>query len=597
MVQRFLDGWRTGDLQGVAIESPTGESLAPSDVLAQIAALAGDLDPRHVQAQAAAPPQVDGGRATTTVNVEWTIVDDVVWPYQTTVGTHQVGGVWRVVFSPATVHPQLRAGGHLTAQPLPATRGSITDDADEPIVGERPVVTVGIQPGLVTDQAGLIAALGAALRSVGVSADLAGLPGRLAAADPGGFVAVVTLRREVYDAIGARIHDLPGVVLRDGTLPLAPTDQFAHALLGTVGEVTAAQLAASPGRYLAGEHVGQSALQSLYDDLLRGRPGVEISVNGSVEPLFHAEPRPGTVLHTTLDQAVQKAAESALAGQTHPAALVAVRVSDGAILAVANGPNGGEDNLAFTAQMPPGAAFTMVSALGLLDKGDLTPASPVACPRSFTVGGRTYTNPGGLDLGTVPLGTAFARSCDTAFAALAATLGPDGLSRAAASLGIGTTWSLGVPVFTGSVNANMSTVEATAAVLGQGSALVSPVCLAAGAATVARGAWRTPRLFPQLPPGAPAPTLGAAGEPPAEDAALGAQVPLAAMMRQTVSTGTAVALRDVAGPAVYAATSAATDPDAWAVGWRGDIAFTVLVEDSGGLTAVPIAAAFLQALH
>ena len=603
-LQKFLDGWRDGSLDGVAIFSPSGEALSSADVLAQIDDLAGDLDPRRVAAQAAAEPQVEDGRTNATVNVEWTIVDDVVWPYQTTIELREVDGAWRVIFTPATVHPNLVAGNVLTVRALPSPRGSITDGADEPIVSQRPVVTVGVEPRRVTDQAALIAALDAAFGSINVSVGLADLPERMAAANPDAFVEVVTLRREAYDAIRDRIHDLPGTVFREGTLPLAPTREFARALLGAVGDVTREQLDAAPGRYFVGEQIGQSGLQASYDDLLRGRPGAEISISGSTEePLFRAEPRPGAVLRTTLDQRVQQAAEAALAAQPKRSALVAVRVSDGAILAVANGPAGGELNLALTAQVPPGSTFKMVTALGLLGTGDVAPDTPVSCPPTFTVDGRTFTNSGGLSLGTVPLHTAFARSCNTAFASLAPQLGRDGLARAAVSLGIGTTWNLGVPVYTGSVGENLSTVEAAAAAFGQGTTLVSPVSLAAAAATVARGAWRMPRLFPELPAGAPNPTPGVAGDPPDEDTELAGQVALAQMMREVVTAGTGTALGDVPGAPVYAKTGTAefnntTDTHAWTIGWQGDIAFAVFVENGGGgsATAVPIVETFLRGL-
>ncbi len=605
-LQAFLDGWAAGDLGGVAMQSPDGEVLTPEGVLAEIDGLAGDLDPRRVKAQAAAEPRVEGGRASATVNIEWTIIDGLVWPYQTTVALIEVDGSWRVVFAPSTVHPRLTAGAHLASRSLPAARGSILDGAGEPIVSERAVVTVGIEPRRIADEASLLADLDAALRTVGVAIDVESLRQRLASANPDAFVEVVTLRREAYDAIRSQIHDLPGTVFREGTLPLAPSRRFARALLGTVGEVTREQLDANPGRYFLGEQVGQSGLQVLYDAVLRGLPGVQITVAGADEPLFQEDPRPGTVLPTTLDQRVQEAADAALAGQPRRSALVAVRVSDGAILAVANGPDGGDLNLALTAQVPPGSTFKMVSALGLLESGEVTAESRVDCPGSFTVDGRSFTNSGGLALGSVPFQTAFAQSCNTTFAALAPALGRDGLSRAAYSVGIGTTWNLGVDVFTGSVGVNQSTVEAAAAAFGQGTTLVSPVSLAAAAARVARGAWRAPRLFPELPPGAPAAIPGPAGDPPAEDAELpaAARQALADLMRAVVTSGTGSALADVPGPPVYAKTGTAefngntADTHAWTIGWQGDIAFAVFVENGGGgsATAVPIAESFLRGL-
>lgn len=608
-LQAFLDGWASGNLDAVALEDPDGTSLTPADVLTQIDALAGDLDPRRFRAQLAAELQVEDGRTRANLNAEWTVVDSLVWPYQTSVDMRQVDGSWRVVFGPETVHPRLAAGDELVVTPLPATRGSIVDGAGAPIVAPRPVVVVGIEPQRVTNQASLIAELDAAFDSLGLNIDLSGLPGQLAAANPDAFVELVTLRREAYDQIRPRIHPLEGTVFREQTLQLAPTRAFARALLGTVGDVTAEQLSTNPGRYLVGEQVGQSGLQAQFDDLLRGLPGAEISVRrgGTIVEgsLGRIEPQTGDVLGTTLDQNVQRAADAALAGQPRRSALVAVRVSDGAILAVANGPDGGDLNLAFEASVPPGSTFKMISALGLLGSGEITADTPVDCPASFTVEGRSFTNSGGFQLGTVPFHTIFARSCNTAFAALAPRLGPEGLRQAAASVGVGTTWNLGTPAATGSVGANQSSVEAAAAAFGQGTTQVSPVSLAVAAATVARGSWLTPTLFPELPEGATEPD-GDGPAPPADGTALptAAVGALHSMMREVVTAGTATALADVPGQPVHVKTGTAefndnpADTHAWTIGWQGDIAFAVFVENGGdsGETAVPIVEAFLRGL-
>jgi cell division protein FtsI/penicillin-binding protein 2 len=293
------------------------------------------------------------------------------------------------------VHPQLKADSHLTAKPTAADRGSILDGAGEAIVKPRPVVTVGVEPQRITNQGSLLAALAAAFKSIGVSVDLADLPGRIAAANKDAFVSVVTLRREAYDQIRDKIRDLPGTVFEEGTLALAPTRSFARALLGTVGDVTREQLDKNPGKYLAGEQIGQSGLQAQYDDLLRGTPGVQIVIpQGGGEAdviLFRSEPKAGGPLKTTLDQRVQTAADAALASQPLRSALVAIRVGDGAIVAAANGPAGAEANLAFTASVPPGSTFKVVSALGLLDAGQVTPTPWLTArrPSRWTAGRST----------------------------------------------------------------------------------------------------------------------------------------------------------------------------------------------------------------
>jgi cell division protein FtsI/penicillin-binding protein 2 len=608
-IDAFLKGWTQGGLDGAALVGPDGAAIQPATVVKQIEDLSGNLPPR-VRLTRIGDPAVNGDQASAQVQVDWTIAEGLQWGYQTTVRLSKRDDAWRVVWSPETVHPDLKAGDVLQAHRIGADRGQILDGAGEAIVKPRDVVVVGIEPRKVTNRAALLGELDAAFRSVGVTGVLDDVPGRLDNAEADAFVEVVTLRRETYLEIKARIHPLDGTVFREETRALGPNRAFARALLGSVGEVQKEQMDANPGKYLVGDQVGQSGLQEQYDDLLRGTPGVQVvkthpggQDEAAGKELFKAEPKAGQSLKTTLDPRVQGAADSALADVRLRAAVVAVRVSDGSILAVANGPDGGDINLALTASVPPGSTFKMVSTLGLLDAGAVSLDGPVDCPKTFTVEGRSFRNAGGFVLGRVPFRTDFARSCNTAFASLAPKLGADGLTKAAASLGIGTSWNLGADVFTGSVPPGASAVDAAAAAFGQGKTQVSPACLAGAAATVARGSWKQPKLFPSLPPGAPKPGPGTATQDGAK--LKGSSVDaLRVMMREVVTKGTATTLADVPGGAVYAKTGTAeydnnpAHTHAWVIGWQKDIAFAVFVEKGGSssATAVPIAESFLRGL-
>ncbi len=606
----FLDLWTHSNVDKAIVQDANGAAIADTDVVDKIKALSGDLAPSQATLAIVGDPAVTDDTATGTVDVTWQVAKGVDWKYQTTVPLKKVDKQWRIIWSPSVVHPQLMDGDNLTARALPSQRGNILDGSGQPIVMPRPVVVVGIQPSLVKDQAALIGALDAAFTSVKVAVDLADLPAQIAAAKPDAFVTVVTLRREAYDQIRAQIRDLDGTVFQETSLALAPSRTFARALIGSVGDVTKEQMDKSPGSYAIGDQVGQSGLQAQYDAMLRGTSGISVGIGGRKTPsgtneaviqLFKTEPKAGAALKTTLDQKVQNAADSALVGQQNRSALVAVRISDGAILAAANGPDGGGVNLAFTASVPPGSTFKMVTALGLLDKGAVTLDSMVNCPKTYTVDGRSFNNANNYELGSVKFRVDFAKSCNTAFASLAPQLGGDGLRKAAASVGIGTSWNLGTDVFTGLVPANVSNVEAAAAAFGQGQTVVSPLAMAGATAAVARGTWQQPKLFTELP--AP---VAATAAPTADGAALNpASVQaLRTMMREVVTAGTATSLADVPGEPVYSKTGTAeydnnpANTHAWTVGWRGDIAFAVFVEKGGSssATALPIVEAFLRAL-
>jgi cell division protein FtsI/penicillin-binding protein 2 len=325
-----------------------------------------------------------------------------------------------------------------------------------------------------------------------------------------------------------------------------------------------------------------------------GDANTDDSTDKTNQVAFHTDAGPGSDVKTTLDPKVQEAADKVLVGATKNTAIVAIRISDGAILGVANS---GAYNNALLAQVPPGSMFKAVTATNLLDSGQLTTSSPVNCPKSLVVDGYTITNAGGEVLGNVPLIDDFAQSCNTAFASLAPKLGPTGLRDTAKVLGIGQPWDIGIDAYTGSVSANGSGSEQAAAAFGQGKTLVSPLVMASAAASIARGQFKQPKLVLDPAPAKPA-ADGPALKPGTVDG-------MKAMMRKVVTDGTGTKCKNVPGAPIYGKTGTAEHDTAhpelthsWFMGFRGDIAFAVFVEDGGSsiAAAVPLTAQFFTAL-
>ncbi|GAA4579279.1 penicillin-binding transpeptidase domain-containing protein [Micromonospora coerulea] len=609
-VDAFLAGWRSGDLHTVGFIEPTGARVPAADVTKEIRALSGELVDSPPALKRKGDAKITADTATAQVTVDWTLPGQVRWAYDRPVRLKRGGDdQWQVIWEPTLIQEKLEEGDRLALRREAAPRAGVLDGAGAPIVAPRRVVRVGLQPSEVTDVPGLVRRLDAAFKAIRPAlvppVDLSDLPKRLAEAEPTALVEVVTLREEAYRQIKPRIYDLPGTRFPTDTLDLAPTREFARALLGSVDPAQADDLKAHPDRYVAGDLVGHGGLQGRYDDRLRGVPGLTVVIERAkpgetgtttAAEVFRSEPKTGQPLKTTLDVATQNAADAALRGERRRSALVAVRISDGAVLAAANGPGPAGENLAFTAQVPPGSTFKMVSALALLDQGAVTPEATVTCPKTRVVEGRPFKNSDNFELGSVPFSTDFAKSCNTAFVSLAPKLGPDGLATTGRVLGLEAKWDLGADVFPGKVSANGSATEQAAAAIGQGTTVVSPLAMAGATAAVARGRWEQPKLVLDPTPGQPAP----AG-PPLKAESVAA---LKTMMRAVVTAGTGKALVDVPGEPVYGKTGTAeydnnpAHTHAWFVGWRGDVAFAVFVEQGGSSTAsaVPISERFLRAL-
>lgn len=603
VVAAFLAGWRSGDLDKVGFVGSDGASFPAQQVLEQIRSLSGELVQTPPALRAEGDPGIIGEIATAAITIDWALPGGAHWSYPSTVRlTRRKSTGWRVIWEPAIVRGEMTPGDKLALRRLPAKRAGVLDGAGKPLVAPRPVVVIGVTPQKITDLPKLVKDLTAAFDKIDVTVDMSGLKARVDKADPGAFVELVTLRRDDYLKIRDRVRPLDGTVFRDENHDLAPTRDFARALLGTVDPATRDDIAAHPDTIVAGDVVGHGGLQQAYDTTLRGTAGQSVVIaqeapDGTINDtqVFHTEPQAGTPVKTTLDVAVQNAADAALADEKRRSALVAVRVSDSAVLAVANGPDGGGADLALTAQVPPGSTFKMVSALGLLERKAITLDGIADCPRTRTVDGHEFRNAHNMALGRVSFRTDFAKSCNTAFAGLAPKLGADGLAQSAAKVGIGIPWSLGVDAFSGTVATGGSAVDQAAASFGQGTTVVSPVAMAGAAAAVARGNFQQPKLVLD-----PAPTSAAPDGPklPAE-----AVEPLRQMMREVVTRGTGTLLRNVGDKPVFGKTGTAEfddtkDTHAWFVGWQGDIAFAAFVEKggAGADSAAPIVRSFLRAL-
>lgn len=556
---------------------------------------------------------VDGERGEAALETTWT-VGDTSWTTPGRLGLARLDaggdGTWRAEWSLAALDARLRPGDTLAADSTAPTRGMILSADGRPLAGEA-VVVVGVQPQRATD----VAALTARLEDL-LGVDGAELATRIGSAAPDAFVEVTTLREEEYAPLRDQLQPLPGTVFRRDDQSLAVEPGFAGPVLGRVAPATEEQVAESDGRLRPGQPTGSGGIQEAFDERLGGTPGLEVSVThaaaggdgsdagagstttarpegATTEVLEEVPPVDGEDVATTLDIDVQQAAEAALAGQTTISTLVAIRPSTGEVLADANVNDGGFD-YGSRAQVPPGSTFKVVSTLAHLRKG-LTPDQIVPCPPTIDVGGREFKNAEDLALGEVPFSLDFARSCNTAFAGLADDLGPDDLTEAAAAFGIDVEWTTGIPTNTGSVPPTEGLVDAAAASIGQGRIVVAPIDMAGVAATVAAGRWRAPVIVSDPPVAIPDERPLAEGE--AET--------LRALMRGVVTEGSGEALLGVPGEPVMAKTGTAEygdgDPPpthAWIIGFQGDLAFAVFVEDGvgGGTVAGPVAAAFLTAL-
>ncbi len=517
---RFVAAWSRGDDTGAARLTDR-----PGQAAAGLEANRAGLDGASLTARVVDVREVDDATATARTALAWEVPGIGTFAYRSSMRLRREDDRWVVAWTPKVVHPKLDEVQRLGTTRGPARRGNLVDRDGDAIVRPRTVYRVGLARNEVTNVQASVAALAEV-----VDLDRRTFTRAVRNAGPEQFVEAITLREADYEALAARLEQVPGGLAVRAEAPLAESREFARALLGTVGPATAEQLEQLGPEYGPGDEVGQSGIQAAYEERLRGRPTREVVIRAGgspVETLLTRGGVPGRRLRLTLSIPVQRAAEAALGDREDEAALVAVQPSTGDILAVANRPTDSSYDRALEGRYPPGSTFKVVTTTALLRAG-LQPTETVDCPRTLNVGGRSFRNFEGDAAGAVPFSEDFAQSCNTAFVSLTERLPADALGRTAREFGLGEPVDAGVPAAESEVPPGRDLVARAAAMIGQDRILATPLAMAGVAATVAAGRWHAPGLLPgrQRPSG---PRLAEAGT-------------LRELTRQVVTSGTGTAL-------------------------------------------------------
>lgn len=265
-----------------------------------------------------------------------------------------------------------------------------------------------------------------------------------------------------------------------------------------------------------------------YSSVLFGATGLESSrsaelvsdrdstISGVINAMLGGDLRPQG-LRITIDHQLQAAAYEALAGQV--GAVVALDPQTGAVLAMASNPTFDPNSLvglqaapagqaldddpaepllnrAARAAYNPGSTFKTVTAAAALDAGIAGPGTSFDNPRELELPGSTATigNFGDSLCGqgeTVTLAEAFARSCNTVFAALGMEVGAETLVSQAEALGFNTDPATDFPAASSTIPGAATFENSLAALaqtaIGERDVRATPLQMAMVAATVANG--------------------------------------------------------------------------------------------------------------
>lgn len=495
---------------------------------------------------------------TATLTYSWTFGPDKTLSYAATATARQSGDDWHVHWEPTVLHPKLQSGMTFQYSDDKDFLTPVTDRDGQPLLTWQTIGVVDLSRTHLESAAPLAALLQPfddTITADSITAQFAGTRDDT--------VTVVKLRQDDLAGVRDQLAALPGVTVLDQ-----------GALLTTDRTLSSPAIDGLPASW-------QKAI-----DASAGWSVTLVATEGpdkgrATEQLASTPPRETPPIRTTLDTRLQSLAEQAVATEARPTVLVAISPATGGILAAAqNAAANAQGPIAFSGSYPPGSTFKTITTAAAIQAGLATPDTPEPCPGTVTIENRTIPNENEFDLGTVPLTTAFSHSCNTTMAALADRLPADALPNMARLFGIGTDYVIpGLTTITGSVPNADTPAQKVENGIGQGTVTVSPFGLAVAEASLGHGSTITPTLVvgqptTSSPPSAPIPRVIT------DD--------LRAMMLQTVSDGTATALRDVPGLGGKTGTAEFGDnthAHGWFAGIVGDIAFATLVV--GGDTSTP----------
>ena len=330
---------------------------------------------------------------------------------------------------------------------------------------------------------------------------------------------------------------LPGVEIVETSTRSYEQGDILPAVLGRVGKITAEKWKVTDENgqvtyplkekgYNMNDVIGISGLESVYEDELRGKDGVETITRNSdgviVDTKITTVPEPGHTVQLTINSDFQRAVDKALANnidminrvyntgdmKAAAGAAVVLDVKDGSVLAAANYPSFDQNlyatnyseysadpslplfNRALQGLYTPGSTFKPAVAVAALDSGLINQYSTVNCTGVYTYYKDYHprcTRHG--HSGNIDVVTAIKWSCNIFFYDVGRRLTSDVYDAYAYKMGLGTRTGVEVNEATGRLttknDSNYTASLDIQAAIGQGNTVVTPVQLATYAGTLA----------------------------------------------------------------------------------------------------------------
>jgi penicillin-binding protein 2 len=405
----FYRAWEGKDYLGMySLLSPQSQALVDSqsfvslyEEIMEIATV------RSIHAQPLSARQ-EGGQAEFGVRVTWdtaavgAITRDHVVPL--TFGDER----WGIVWDESLILPELEGGNRLQMEHRIPSRANIYDINGKGLAFQGTAITLGVIPGRIQDEAGLLNILSPLLGRTPEE-----IRAQYASALPDWYVPLGDITNEVMSTNYAALEPYigSGLVTEDRFTRLYTPSGVAPHIIGYTGFIPAEQIDVYRAEgYRGDEQVGLAGVERWGESYLSGTRGGVLTVIGPngeyLATIQEQEPKQARSVYTSFDMEFQAAVEQALeeALQSHPLAqagsIVVMDVQTGAVRAMASFPdynpvifdstrvNASEEltavlndpgrplvNRATQGEYPPGSTFKIVTYTAAVNSDQYDPGS------------------------------------------------------------------------------------------------------------------------------------------------------------------------------------------------------------------------------
>ena len=245
---------------------------------------------------------------------------------------------WYVDWNTGFIFPKLQEGDKISLHTTAPERGEILDRHGNQLAANGEVYEVGVVPGKFgADKVKTVGKLASILKMTPeqINNDL-----NASWVKPDLFVPLRKVSMEDRKRIAELVKLDPVRTMKVGAR-IYPFKEAAAQLTGYVGPITADELAARKGKgYTAQDIIGKRGLEQVYDEELRGKSGVKISIqkaDGSEEVLAEKPVEKGKTIKLTIDANMQVAIYNQLKGDSGASA--AMNPMTGETLALVSSPS------------------------------------------------------------------------------------------------------------------------------------------------------------------------------------------------------------------------------------------------------------------